>query len=138
MKILLYGLATSLSLMAGTAAQATPITSFEAGSRAGNGLTLTQGGVSRATIESSAFSSDTTLTPTDGARLVKMIAGTSTDIINPLFPNQLVTPIDFDNRVVTDKAYLLMDFALMVRDPAPPHRSPSRQPTHSCSPVWAF
>lgn len=104
-----------LGMMMGLAS-ATPITSFEAGSLGGNNLTRTQGIPSRATIQSSVTSSTATLTPTDGANLLKMIAGTDLDVINPAHPNQLVTLVDFDNPVVIDRTYLLMDFAFMGRD----------------------
>lgn len=114
MKKLLFG----IMLLLAVSAQATPITSFEAGSLASNGLTLTQGGVSRATIESSVTSSTATLTATNGTQFLKMVAGTSADIINPLFPNQLVTLVDFNNPVNIDNQYLLMDFAFMGRDSA--------------------
>lgn len=102
-------------------ASATLITSFEGGpTLADNGMTLTQGIASRAVVQLSTESNGTTLMPTESTHLLKMIAGTSADIINPLFPNQLVTLVDFNNPVNIDKAYLLMDFAFMGRDTVPP------------------
>lgn len=49
-----------------------------------------------------------------------MTAGSEFDIINPAYPNKLVTLIDFDNSVSIDKSYFLVDFAFMGRDVAPP------------------
>ena len=99
------------------AASATLITSFEGGSTlADNGMTLTQGITSRANIQLSATSGLTTLTPTDSTHLLKMTAGTEADIINPSFPSQLVTLVDFNNSVNINKPYFLVDFAFMNRD----------------------
>jgi hypothetical protein len=109
---LLFGIMWLLAV----SAQATPITSFEAGSLAGNGLTLTQGFTERATIETSVTSSTATLTATNNTHLLKMMAGSDLDIINPSFPNQFVTLVDFDNPINIDKAYFLADFAFMGRD----------------------
>lgn len=115
MSKLLFGII--VWLLAISSAQATLITSFEGGSAlADNGLTLTQGIASRATIQFSASSNGATLMPTDSTHLLKMIAGTSADIINPAFPNDLVTLVSFDNPVTIDKSYFLIDFAFMNRD----------------------
>jgi hypothetical protein len=111
-KKLLFGIMWLLAV----SAQATPITSFEAGSLAGNDLTLIQGAPSRATIETSVISGATTFTPTDGSRFLMMIAGTSVDIINPLFPSELTTLVGFDNPVSIDKSILLFDIAFDNKD----------------------
>ena len=101
-------------------ASATLITSFEGGNTlADNGLTLTQGIPSRATIQSSVTSLGTTLSSTHGDHLFKLIGGTSADIINPAFPNDLTTLVTFNNPVTIDKPYLLLDFAFMNRDVSP-------------------
>ncbi|MBP7822346.1 MAG: PEP-CTERM sorting domain-containing protein [Candidatus Moranbacteria bacterium] len=115
MKFMKQLIGIAIALLA-SVAQATPITSFEAGSLAGNGLTLIQGAPSRATIETSVVSGTTTFTPTDGSRFLKMIAGTSVDIINPLFPNELTTLVGFDNPVSIDKSILLFDIAFDNKD----------------------
>lgn len=110
MKKLLFGIMVCLLAIS---AQATSITSFEAGSLAGNGLTLTQGIASRATIQSSVTLGGATLLPTEGGHLLKLIAGTSADIINPLFPNELTTLVDLDDPVNIDKAFLIFDVGFM-------------------------
>lgn len=115
MKKLIFSI-TALTLA--TTASATLITSFESGSTlTGNGMTLTQGIASRAVIQLSASSNGTTLMPTDSAHLLKMVGGT--DVINPAFPNELVTLLSFDNPVVIDKPYFLVDFAFANRERFP-------------------
>lgn len=108
-----------LGMMIGSA-QATTITSFEGGSTlADNELTLTQGSTSRAEIQLSASLDGTTLMPTDSTHLLKMIAGTSVDIINPAHPNELVTLVSFNSPVIIDKSFLLVDFAFINADSSP-------------------
>jgi hypothetical protein len=98
-------------------ASATLITSFVGGgSLADNGLTLTQGFVTRATIETSVSSSTSTLTATEGIHLLQMIAGTEFDIINPAHPEKLVTLVTFNDAISINRPYFLVDFAFMGRD----------------------
>lgn len=109
-----------LGIMSIRLASATPITSFEGGSTlADNGMTLTQGIASRAEIQLSASLDGTTLMPTNSTHLLKMIAGTSVDIINPAFPNELVTLVSFNSPVIIDKSFLLVDFAFINADSSP-------------------
>ncbi len=101
-------------------AQATIITSFEGGSTlASNDLTLTQGIADRATIQASVSFNETIFSPTNGTHVFQLIAGRSTDIINPAFPNDLTTLVTFSNPVNIDKPYLLMDFAFLSADSSP-------------------
>lgn len=103
-----------------SSASATLITSFEGGSTlADNGITLTQGSTSRANVQMSVTSEGTTLDPTNGDHLFRIVGGRSIDIINPAFPNDLTTLVTFANPVSIDKKYLLMDFAFMDRDVHP-------------------
>ncbi|MGB5018238.1 MAG: PEP-CTERM sorting domain-containing protein [Candidatus Moraniibacteriota bacterium] len=109
----------ALGMLIGSA-QATLITSFEGGSTlASNGLTLAQGIASRATIQSTVTSVPVTLIPTDDTHLFKLMGGMETGIINPALPNDLYTLVTFDDPVVIDKSYLLIDFAFMNRDSSP-------------------
>lgn len=121
MKSLKVFFAIILGILSLISTASATLISFEGGpTLADNDLTLTQGIVSRATIQSSVTSNGTTLLPTSGStHVLKLSGGADGDIINPAYPNDLTTLVTFNHPVTIDKPFLLMDFAFMNRDAEP-------------------